>query len=433
MPAPSESGRGRPAEMAPRHPNSPPSTREVRMLTALEDKAATEHAPRSPDRDVGSDDDESLYSVDSHGARIGPYTPERGAPPSYEHVMLSPMPTEPPSTPPRLEHHCSYSGEGERGNRVLTLFLVRLHPFLDARDASARPLPRLADPKSPPLTPEMFPPPPPRPQAAPSTTRWASPSPTGSPRGACLSATRPASSDETTRFRRFAARATRSHSTVVRVNKPRIRHFSVVSERPRLVGPPSRRRPDPSSPSRDSQIRGDPRHVPRRAREAAHRARGVQGASSVLPRARARRNTPIVQSEASNAFQKNLTDVPFHPRSPRKPPLFFVETFRHFSNAGCRSRVPRSRRRGSPSSGAGGRAPPAPRRRVVRGARRGRQKRRVLGVLRRVPGPRRVRRSHGERARRHSPRRRERLRVPSPLRACRREEIVSLPAIVFVV
>lgn len=94
------------------------------MLTALEDKAATKHAPRSPDRDVGSDDDESMHSVDSHGARIGPYTPERGAPPSYEHVMLSPMPTEPPSTPPRLGHHCSYSGEGERGNRVLTLFLV---------------------------------------------------------------------------------------------------------------------------------------------------------------------------------------------------------------------------------------------------------------------------------------------------------------------
>ena len=214
------------------------------MLTALEDKAATEHAPRSPDRDVGSDDDESLYSVDSHGARIGPCTPERGAPPSYEHVMLSPMPTEPPSTPPRLEHHCSYSGEGERGNRVLTLFLVRLHPFLDARDASARPLPRLADPKSPPLTPEMSPPPPPRPQAAPSTTRWASPSPTGSPRGACLSATRPASSDETTRFRRFAARA-----TFEAFKASDHRHFSVVSERPRLVGPPSRRRPDPSSPS----------------------------------------------------------------------------------------------------------------------------------------------------------------------------------------
>ena len=107
MPAPSESGRGRPAEMAPRHPNSPPSTREVRMLTALEDKAATEHAPRSPDRDVGSDDDESLYSVDSHGARIGPYTPERGAPPSYEHVMLSPIPTEPPSTPPRRPRTCA--------------------------------------------------------------------------------------------------------------------------------------------------------------------------------------------------------------------------------------------------------------------------------------------------------------------------------------
>ena len=49
------------------------------MLTALEDKAATEHAPRSPDRDVGSDDDESLYSVDSHGARIGPYTRARRA------------------------------------------------------------------------------------------------------------------------------------------------------------------------------------------------------------------------------------------------------------------------------------------------------------------------------------------------------------------
>lgn len=131
MPAPTESGRGRPAEMHPRHPNSPPSTREVRMLTALEDKAATKHAPRSPDRDVGSDDDESMHSVDSHGARIGPYTPERGAPPSYEHVMLSPMPTEPPSTPPRLGHHCSYSGEGERGNRVLTLFLVAcyIHPF----------------------------------------------------------------------------------------------------------------------------------------------------------------------------------------------------------------------------------------------------------------------------------------------------------------
>ena len=199
------------------------------MLTALEDKAATEHAPRSPDRDVGSDDDESLYSVDSHGARIGPCTPERGAPPSYEHVMLSPMPTEPPSTPPRLEHHCSYSGEGERGNRVLTLFLVRLPPFLDARDASARPLPRLADPKSPPLTPEMSPPPPPRPQAAPSTTRWASPSPTGSPRGACLSATRPASSDETTRFRRFAARATFEAF----INKPRITDIFLSSPRGR--------------------------------------------------------------------------------------------------------------------------------------------------------------------------------------------------------
>ena len=107
------------------------------MLTALEDKAATEHAPRSPDRDVGSDDDESLYSVGSHGARIGPYTPERGAPPSYDHVMVSPMPTEPPSTPPRpYGQHCSYSGEGERGNRVLTPFLVRLHPSLDARDRS---------------------------------------------------------------------------------------------------------------------------------------------------------------------------------------------------------------------------------------------------------------------------------------------------------
>ena len=162
----------------------------------------------------------------------------------------------------------------------------------------------------------MFPPPPPRPQAAPSTTRWASPSPTGSPRGACLSATRPASSDETTRFRRFAARATRSHSTVVRVNKPRIRHFSAVSERPRLVGPPSRRRPDPSSPSRDSQIRGDPRHVPRRAREAAHRARGVQGASSV--RARARRNTLRITTSASPSrkregrkHEKQLTNVFF--------------------------------------------------------------------------------------------------------------------------
>jgi hypothetical protein len=149
MPAPTESGRGRPAEMPPRHPNSPPSTREVRMLTALEDKAATKHAPRSPDRDVGSDDDESMHSVDSHGARIGPYTPERGAPPSYEHVMLSPMPTEPPSTPPRLGHHCSYSGEGERGNhRVLTLFLVAcyIHPFsMRATRRATAPATRLAD------------------------------------------------------------------------------------------------------------------------------------------------------------------------------------------------------------------------------------------------------------------------------------------------
>jgi hypothetical protein len=270
------------------------------MLTALEDKAATKHAPRSPDRDVGSDDDESMHSVDSHGARIGPYTPERGAPPSYEHVMLSPMPTEPPSTPPRLGHHCSYSGEGERGNhRVLTLFLGRVTPFFDARDASARPPPRLATPISPPLTPSVSPPRSLRPQAAPSTTRWASPSPTGSPRGAFLSATRPDSSDETTRGTAFRE--------ALDVQRHRSAAFFLVSpEAAPDIGP----RPGsvltltPPFPS-DAQIRGDPRHVPRRARETAHRARGVQGASSVLPRARARRNTPIVQSEASNAFQKN--------------------------------------------------------------------------------------------------------------------------------
>ena len=245
------------------------------MLTALEDKAATEHAPRSPDRDVGSDDDESLYSVDSHGARIGPYTPERGAPPSYEHVMLSPMPTEPPSTPPRLEHHCSYSGEGERGNRVLTLFLVRLHPFLDARDASARPLPRLADPKSPPLTPEMFPPPPPRPQAAPSTTRWASPSPTGSPRGAFLSATRLASSDETTRGTAFRE--------ALDVQRHRSAAFFLGSERPRPdIGP----RPGSvltlnPKPFRRADTRRSASRSPPRAR-----ARGRTEDAPCTPRAR---------------------------------------------------------------------------------------------------------------------------------------------------
>lgn len=143
MSVPAESNLGRPLEISPRCRNSSPSGREVQMLTALEDKAATKHAPRSPDRDVGSDD-ESMYSVGSHGARLGPYTPERCAPPSYDHVMISPMPREPPSTPPRrLGQHCSYSGEGEHmGDRVLTLFLVLLHP---SRCTRTRPRDRSRD------------------------------------------------------------------------------------------------------------------------------------------------------------------------------------------------------------------------------------------------------------------------------------------------
>ena len=292
------------------------------MLTALEDKAATKHAPRSPDRDVGSDDDESMHSVDSHGARIGPYTPERGAPPSYEHVMLSPMPTEPPSTPPRLGHHCSYSGEGERGNRVLTLFLGACYTLF-----------RCAT----------------RPRTAPATRH----ADFAAADALCVSATFPSStggaeydslgfpipdwlSPRCVPVRNSSRLVGRNDAwngvsrSARRSKTPKRCVFSRLREAAPDIGP----RPgsvltrSPPFPS-DAQIRGDPRHVPRRARETAHRARGVQGASSVLPRARARRNTPIVQSEASNAFQKNPTDVPFHPRSPRKPPLFFVETFRH--------------------------------------------------------------------------------------------------------
>ena len=252
------------------------------MLTALEDKAATKHAPRSPDRDVGSDDDESMHSVDSHGARIGPYTPERGAPPSYEHVMLSPMPTEPPSTPPRLGHHCSYSGEGERGNhRVLTLFLGRVTPFFDARDASARPPPRLATPISPPLTPSVSPPRSLRPQAAPSTTRWASPSPTGSPRGAFLSATRLASSDETTRLGGVSRSAgLQTHRSAA---------FFLVSERPRPdIGP----RPGSvltlnPKPFRRADTRRSASRSPPRARNSSPRSRrtGCVLRPSARPRA----------------------------------------------------------------------------------------------------------------------------------------------------
>lgn len=253
------------------------------MLTALEDKAATKHAPRSPDRDVGSDDDESMHSVDSHGARIGPYTPERGAPPSYEHVMLSPMPTEPPSTPPRLGHHCSYSGEGERGNhRVLTLFLGRVTPFFDARDASARPPPRLATPISPPLTPSVSPPRSLRPQAAPSTTRWASPSPTGSPRGAFLSATRPDSSDETTRGTAFRE--------ALDVQRHRSAAFFLVSpEAAPRHRPSTRLRPDPNPAFsfRRADTRRSASRSPPRARNSSPRSRrtGCVLRPSARPRA----------------------------------------------------------------------------------------------------------------------------------------------------
>ena len=167
-------------------------------------------------------------------------------------------------------------------------------------DASARPLPRLTARVSPLLTPDMSLPPPPRPQAAPSTIPSASPSPTGSPRGACLLVPRRLLGEDNA-FPTLRPRRSRTRITIRVKAEP---SFFLFSGGCASDGPPSGSLLTRLPSSSDPQIRRDPRHIPRRARETAHRARGVQGASSVLPRARARRNTPIVQSEASKPFRK---------------------------------------------------------------------------------------------------------------------------------
>ena len=120
MPAPVESGGfGSVGDIPQRHPHSPPSTKEVRMLTEM---GTTRGVHDSPIRDRDLDDSDA-WSDDSH--HTVPFTPDRGAPPSYEETMSSPMPTGPPRSPPRLgNHQSSYSGEGTRTQllRVFTFF-----------------------------------------------------------------------------------------------------------------------------------------------------------------------------------------------------------------------------------------------------------------------------------------------------------------------
>ena len=78
-----------------RHLHSPQSTLEFRSVTAVEDRRemGALHSPIREDCGLGRDDCDA-WSEDSTCTL--PFTPERGAPPSYEHVMTSPMPVGPP-------------------------------------------------------------------------------------------------------------------------------------------------------------------------------------------------------------------------------------------------------------------------------------------------------------------------------------------------
>ena len=137
MPAPVESGGfGSVGDIPQRHPHSPPSTKEVRMLTEM---GTTRGVHDSPIRDRDLDDSDA-WSDDSH--HTVPFTPDRGAPPSYEETMSSPMPTGPPRSPPRLgNHQSSYSGEVRGHNfcgcslssRRVTSFFPTAHARLVSR------------------------------------------------------------------------------------------------------------------------------------------------------------------------------------------------------------------------------------------------------------------------------------------------------------
>ena len=111
MPAPSDQESFAAVEM-PRHPHSPPSYREVHLLTAVHDSKL---GPRSPVRDATLAND-ARSDAESMVVEM-PFTPERNAPPSYEDAMMSPVPTEAPQTPERMEvaHGCPGEGARQRG------------------------------------------------------------------------------------------------------------------------------------------------------------------------------------------------------------------------------------------------------------------------------------------------------------------------------
>lgn len=113
-----------------RHLHSPQSTLEFRSVTAVEDRRemGALHSPIREDCGLGRDDCDA-WCEDSTCTL--PFTPERGAPPSYEHVMTSPMPVGPPRSPPRRGHQNSYSGEGTQ-KPTFRLVLHRLPMTSDA-------------------------------------------------------------------------------------------------------------------------------------------------------------------------------------------------------------------------------------------------------------------------------------------------------------
>ena len=113
MPAPSDQETFAAVEV-PRHPHSPPSYREVHLLTAVHDRKLGNN-PRSPVRDATLADD-ARSDAGSLVVEM-PFTPERGAPPSYEDAMMSPVPSEAPQTPARMDvaHGCHGEGARHRG------------------------------------------------------------------------------------------------------------------------------------------------------------------------------------------------------------------------------------------------------------------------------------------------------------------------------
>ena len=236
--------------LPPRHPHSPPSYREVGDLIGVNDGKGgnSKVGPRSPEqrhrgagpsgsgrgsssiRDAGDLSEDDDVGVD-------PRTPtNRAAPPSYEDALLSSR-RVPPKSPPRPGHE--HEGEKKKTNDTASSTV----PFA----AHPAPLPprigsqTVADRRSHP---------PNHSQREQSTMRSGFRSPRACQRGECERAiAAPREIDLRASDRRDPRRAPH-----------------------RPLTPPS------IPPSRSPQIRGDPRDLPRRASQAAHRARGPQGA-----------------------------------------------------------------------------------------------------------------------------------------------------------